>query len=165
MGEFFGGLFGSQITQWVIGFVVTGISGWGFKLYRDKTGVAVEQAYAQMFQQAVTNAAGVLVNKISTGTLSGSAVVEIALELARKLIIDNPDSVSGVGINKIEREEDRQRKVADKIMDKAAGLSVAAPDVTVKIPKAGETPTPIAQPPVIGVPYGGVNIPGEPHRR
>ena len=137
MPDFILNFFGPQIINWVI----TGLVGWGVVQLQRQTGIKISKSYSEMFQTAVSNAAGVIVNMISAGTLTPEAAKDVAIDLAMKLIRDNKETVTYLGVN------NDVGKVADKILDKAAGLSVASPDETVTVI---ETPKAKPQAPVYG---------------
>jgi hypothetical protein len=126
-------LAGAGVIEWAIGIlvpiVVPAALGVGWRLFK-KLGWDIDQIHAQQFQVAVTNAAGVLAQKIAAGQFSLASAGTVALELARVLIRDNTDTVKGLGV------ATKPELIAEKILAK---VPLVAADVVIRgnIPVTG----------------------------
>jgi hypothetical protein len=138
LGSFF---IGSGIMEWAVGMGVAAFMPFAYRMFK-KAGWDIDQIHAQQFQTAVTNAAGVLAQKIAAGQFSLASAGQVALDLARILIRDNPDTVKGLGV------AGKAELVAEKILAK---VPLVAADVVIRgnIPVSG-TAAPSVGMPIIG---------------
>lgn len=83
LGDSLLGVFRPYIIE-LAGILIAALSAWLFKLIREKLGLDIEARHREAFQTALTQAAGLLISRLGSGSL------------ASRLPIDSPAIADGV---------------------------------------------------------------------